>query len=250
MNSQQKLHKKKRLDLYSNTSQRIQQLEAAITKTNEQRSNYGTIADQRRLLRQFMTRYTKPDDKRKMERSGFRQAMCAFSCFGLDADHLFDHYTTKSSKEELEVERFLDMLYKQNNETSSIMILGKEKHYISKVKSDAKLCGLLQAINAKLESLTNFGELSQRERALHKILTSFTKTNRDPNLISEIQFKGALSKLNCWDKDAQYLFRAYFSQYQIIKSTDDVNENNWNHANDEVELFDYNIFVRDVLEVN
>lgn len=201
--------------LYSAEFQHVDRLLIAIKHRMEIHTNYATTAVQIRDLKAFLKMHSTREDPDKMSRNGFKQALARFSCFGSDAELLFDHVLKRNMKqtESLEsgnqlvsIQSFVSYIYNSGLLQDPSPEIDSSLEIARSISPTPKLQGLLQALSAKLEGITNFADKGKQRRCFDKILSQYS---REPALLTFGQLKGALSVLNCWDEDAAYLFASY-----------------------------------------
>lgn len=175
----------------------------------------------RRQLRTFLSRFGTKGHEGYLTKGSFRKAMSAFSCFGTDADRMYDMYDANGDGK-LDYAEFVDVVFPPANaapaaaHAASGAGAAEEKgtdgaevarERAKRLRADPRVKQLESSIRSKVESMANFGMEAEQKRALAKVFKRFD-TDRS-GLVSRQEFRGALSQLNCWDKDADLLFDAY-----------------------------------------
>ena len=209
------------LRLYSNPDQKIAQLLDAIRDKLEIKARFQGEYECRRLLRTFLSRFGTKGQEGHLTKPSFRKAMSSFSCFGTDADRMYDMYDANGDGK-LDYAEFVDVVFPPKGggagagggaaaggETKEEEKEREEKARArsARLRADPRVIQLELSIRRKIESMSGFGMEAEQKRTLQKVFRRFD-TDRSGH-VSRKEFKGALGQLNCWDKDANLLFDAY-----------------------------------------
>lgn len=228
--------------LYSSAAdQKYVQVIGAVRSTMEQKTRFGTEADQRRTLAAYLRRFmTLPAERRgsALQPLSFRNAMAGFSCFGADVELAFDRLKEADASHRDPDPEFPEFPDADGPNVAVVPVVALlEAAYpgqdVSAIRSptpgagfgfgigaaaevapppvppklDARLQSLTAAIRSKLEVTTRFGDERQQRRALGKLLDGACASSGGGAIARE-QFRGAVAALNCWEADAFALFDA------------------------------------------
>ncbi len=210
---------------------KLRQIIAAIRSTTEQRTRFGSEGDQKRMLFAYLKRFSRDESQLHLCKNGFRNAMSGFSCFGHDAELLYD-MIGQQEQEKLAISTILEVIYppdaQRYNSVPSVHPAPpvsapsprREANDTADMKKDIKIRGLVQAILSKLEVMTNFGDEYKQQIELRKILTSLG-TGKSYQIRRD-QFRAPMAKLNCWERDADALFDAIDIERKSVLSVEEI----------------------------
>jgi len=94
---------------YTNPMESLKRLQSGIRSKIEVSSNYGTIKDQQRVLRQLFAKYD-ADLSGNVNKAEFFTIMQAFALFGSDTDKLFEQFD-KDGNGTVSIDEFIDVIY-------------------------------------------------------------------------------------------------------------------------------------------
>ena len=150
----------------------LKRLQAGIRSKVEVLSNYGTVHDQQRVLRQMFSKYDN-DLSGNVNKSEFFTIMQAFALFGADTDKIFTQFD-KDGNGTVSIDEFIDVIYDGNrsdvNSASAIYnnigddldnsnLTGKMINAIDEASKNDVNGGLLvleESLRNKVESMANF----------------------------------------------------------------------------------------------